>query len=154
MFRGRRRARGAAFVEVARRHGDYAVCGVGVVVVGAAGTVVGAALVSVATAPVLVDLTGGSRRQHVDRGLVAARRWSHDTVDPDGDIHASADYRRHLAGVLTGAGASREARARASGGGMTEVDARCGCDGERRAVRGGRAGATAALGLPAPRPAA
>src|SRR4029077_4522251 len=31
----------------------------------------------------------------------AARRAS-ELVEPDSDIHASADYRRHLTGVLTG----------------------------------------------------
>src|SRR5439155_1559771 len=33
-------------------------------------------------------------------GEVVARRAT-ELVDPDADIHASADYRRHLAGVLT-----------------------------------------------------
>jgi carbon-monoxide dehydrogenase medium subunit len=37
-----------------------------------------------------------------------------DTVDPEGDIHATADYRRHLAGVLT-ARALAEATGAATG---------------------------------------
>ena len=42
----------------------------------------------------------------------AAGRLAQDQVDPEPDIHASADYRRHLVGVLTGR-ALREAAGRA-----------------------------------------
>jgi carbon-monoxide dehydrogenase medium subunit len=93
---------GTAFVEVARRHGDYAVCGVGAVVTGSAGSLSRArvALVSVGPGPVLVDLAaalhdGALDPQAVDRLVDAA-------IDPEADIHASADYRRHLAHVLVG----------------------------------------------------
>lgn len=93
-----------AFREVARRHGDYAVCGVAAAVDhGAADAIAGAraAFISMAPIPLVVDLTpvvGGRRRSDIDRGevyeFVVAR------VEPAADIHASADYRRHLAGVL------------------------------------------------------
>jgi carbon-monoxide dehydrogenase medium subunit len=36
-----------------------------------------------------------------DAAIEAAARRATELVDPDADIHASADYRRHLAGVLT-----------------------------------------------------
>jgi aerobic carbon-monoxide dehydrogenase medium subunit len=91
---------GTAFVEVARRHGDYAVCGVGAVVTGSPSSLSGArvALISVAPGPVLVDLASA-----LDDGVLdptAVRAAVDAAIDPETDIHASADYRRHLAHVL------------------------------------------------------
>ncbi len=91
---------GTAFVEVARRHGDYAVCGVGAVVTGSPSSLSGArvALISVAPGPVLVDLASA-----LDDGVLdptAVRAAVDAAIDPETDINASADYRRHLAHVL------------------------------------------------------
>jgi aerobic carbon-monoxide dehydrogenase medium subunit len=91
---------GTAFVEVARRHGDYAVCGVGAVVTGSPSSLSGArvALISVAPGPVLVDLASA-----LDDGVLdptAVRAAVDAAIDPETDIHATADYRRHLAHVL------------------------------------------------------
>jgi len=91
---------GTAFVEVARRHGDYAVCGVGAVVTGSPSSLSGArvALISVAPGPVVVDLASA-----LDDGVLdptAVRAAVDAAIDPETDIHASADYRRHLAHVL------------------------------------------------------
>ena len=96
---------GTAFVEVARRHGDYAVCGVAAAVtvddqarVARART----AYISVGPTPVVLDLTdavGGTPAPGAD--WEAAGRLAQGQVDPEGDIHATADYRRHLVGVLT-----------------------------------------------------
>jgi aerobic carbon-monoxide dehydrogenase medium subunit len=108
---------GSAWVEVARRHGDYAVCGVGVLVALDQGLRVGsarAALISVGPVPVPVDLTdalGGQPHDAAD--WAAAGRLAAAAVDPEDDIHASAAYRRHLAGVLT-ARAARAAAAHAA----------------------------------------
>jgi carbon-monoxide dehydrogenase medium subunit len=100
---------GSAFVEVSRRHGDYAVCGVGAVVEVDSGGVavsVRAAYLSVSATPLVLDLTeaGGD--------FAAAAGLAREQVDPEPDIHATADYRRHLAGVLTER-ALREAHAAA-----------------------------------------
>jgi carbon-monoxide dehydrogenase medium subunit len=96
---------GSAFLEVARRHGDYAVCGVGVVIAGGSDRTVErarAAYVSVAGTPQCLDLSDVLRGQPLDAGdWSAADALVHEQVLPDGDIHASADYRRHLAVVLT-----------------------------------------------------
>jgi carbon-monoxide dehydrogenase medium subunit len=106
---------GTAFVELSRRHGDYALCGVGATVtLDATGAVAAAQAVylSVAPVPLVVDLTeavggagrGGSRAHgNGSAGLDvgAAARLARDRVEPDDDIHATAAYRRHLAGVLT-----------------------------------------------------
>lgn len=96
---------GTAFVEVARRHGDYAMCGVGAVVTLDAEHAITAArvaLISVGPGPVLVDLggcvtgSGGGFEPDAVRAAVDA------AIDPEDDIHATADYRRHLAHVLVG----------------------------------------------------
>ena len=105
---------GSAWLELARRHGDYAVCGAGVLVRLDQGLRVAsarAALISVGPVPVPVDLTdalGGQPHDAAD--WAAAGRLAAAAVDPDDDIHATAAYRRHLAGVLT----ARAARAAAA----------------------------------------
>jgi aerobic carbon-monoxide dehydrogenase medium subunit len=96
---------GTAFAEVARRHGDYALCGVGAVVtldddlrISSAR----AAYVSVSPTPLVLDLTdavGGRPAATVD--YAAAGRLARSAVSPEADIHASEDYRRELAAVLT-----------------------------------------------------
>lgn len=98
-----------AFVELARRHGDYAVCGVAVMVTrDAAGRLVAAraAYLSVAGTPVRLDLAepmtaGPSGRPDWTPDWAAVDAYVQAHLDPDGDIHATADYRRHLAGALT-----------------------------------------------------
>ncbi|MGK5171381.1 FAD binding domain-containing protein [Geodermatophilus sp. CPCC 205761] len=96
---------GTAFAEVARRRGDYAVCGAGVVVtldedrrVSAAR----AAYISVGLVPEVHDLTEAVAGQPVaGADWAGAGALARSLVDPDGDLHASADYRRLLVGVLT-----------------------------------------------------
>ena len=108
---------GSAWLELARRHGDYAVCGVGVLVALDQGLRVSsarAALISVGPVPVPVDLTDALAGQpHDAADWAAAGRLAAAAVDPEDDIHASAAYRRHLAGVLT-ARAARAAAAHAA----------------------------------------
>jgi carbon-monoxide dehydrogenase medium subunit len=89
---------GTAFAEVSRRQGDYAVCGVAVRIEldeGDGASRARAAYLSVSGTPLVLDLTeaGGDP--------AAAGRLARDRVSPAGDIHATAAYRRHLAGVLT-----------------------------------------------------
>ncbi|MGY1803059.1 FAD binding domain-containing protein [Blastococcus sp. SYSU D00922] len=96
---------GAAFAEVARRKGDYAVCGAGVVVtLDEDGRVaaVRASYVSVGLTPEVHDLTDAVIGSPVEKAdWAAAGELARTLVDPDTDIHASADYRRLLVGVLT-----------------------------------------------------
>jgi carbon-monoxide dehydrogenase medium subunit len=96
---------GTAFAEIARRKGDYAVCGAGVVVtLDEDGRVaaVRAAYVSVGLVPQVHDLTEAVHGSPVDAAdWSAAAALARGKVDPDSDLHASADYRRLLVGVLT-----------------------------------------------------
>lgn len=93
-----------AFLEVARRHGDYAMCGVAVAVTVDDGAVTSArsAYISMSPTPLVLDLGEAVSGRSVDAGdWSAAGRLVREAVDPEADIHATADYRRHLAGVLT-----------------------------------------------------
>lgn len=98
---------GWAFAEVARRHGDYALVGVAVqVTLDPAGRCAAAriALLSVGDAPVLASQTAGAlvgERPSGEAVRAAADTAVSRDVDPPGDIHASATYRRHLVGILT-----------------------------------------------------
>ena len=107
---------GTAFVEVSRRHGDYAVAGVAAIVtLGTDGSVSSArtAYISCSPVPVVVDVTtsapaapGGSWDGAADLALTR--------LDLEDDIHATASYRGHLARVLT-ARALDQAHAAATG---------------------------------------
>lgn len=94
-----------AFLEVTRRHGDYAVCGVAVALTcDPDGVVIAAraAYVSVSDTPLVLDLTEATAGMPLaEADFTAAGRLAVDSIRPDGDIHASAEYRRHLACVLT-----------------------------------------------------
>ncbi|MGY2067130.1 FAD binding domain-containing protein [Blastococcus sp. SYSU DS0619] len=112
---------GTAFAEVARRKGDYAVCGAGVVVTLDADRRVASArasYVSVGIVPEVHDLTEAVAGSPVEKAdWTAAGALARTLVDPDTDIHASADYRRLLVGVLTErtlASAAAEAAGRAA----------------------------------------
>ncbi|TMR91163.1 FAD binding domain-containing protein [Nonomuraea basaltis] len=95
---------GGAFEEVARRHGDYALAGVCAVVTLDEDACVSAARVAcigVGPVPVVVDVAGacGYRPAH-EADWAGAARAVMDETEPEGDIHASAAYRRHLVRVL------------------------------------------------------
>jgi carbon-monoxide dehydrogenase medium subunit len=96
---------GTAFAEVARRRGDYAVCGAGVVVTvddDLRVTAARAAYLSVGPVPEVHDLTEAvAGRTVASADWAAAGALARGLVDPDGDLHASADYRRLLVGTLT-----------------------------------------------------
>jgi carbon-monoxide dehydrogenase medium subunit len=81
---------GVAFEEIARRHGDYALCGVAALVTDDA---VLAGYLSVCDMPTVVDLTGVADGDLGDAAL--------EHLDPGDDIHASAVYRAQLVRVLT-----------------------------------------------------
>jgi aerobic carbon-monoxide dehydrogenase medium subunit len=95
---------GQAWVEFARRHGDFALVGVAASISVADEVVAEAriALTGVGGKPVRAReaetlLLGGSAPERAAAAADAAR----SAIEPESDIHASREYRTHLAGVLT-----------------------------------------------------
>ncbi len=97
---------GWAFDEVSRRHGDFAL-------VGAAATVtldgrgavedVRLAFMGVGDRPMMGQAAANILVGHTpseEAIEAAAERTAQEDIDPFGDVHASADFRRHLAAVL------------------------------------------------------
>ncbi|WP_372729477.1 xanthine dehydrogenase family protein subunit M [Nocardioides sp.] len=95
---------GVAFDELARRHGDYAMCGVAALVRVQDGAVVSAraGYLSVNDTPVVVDLTASLAGGVDDASLTAAGEAALLELEPAEDIHATAAYRAQLVRVLTG----------------------------------------------------
>jgi carbon-monoxide dehydrogenase medium subunit len=96
---------GSAWLEVARRHGDYALCGVGALVTLDDDLRVAAArvgCVSVGPVPVVVDLADAVAGRAVDAAdWTAAGALAAAATEPEDDIHATAAYRRQLVATLT-----------------------------------------------------
>jgi CO/xanthine dehydrogenase FAD-binding subunit len=96
---------GHAFTEFARRHGDFALGGAAVVVAtDTAGVCTRAAIALLAAGPVPLRAAEAERalvEQRIDDS-VAEEIASVATKDisPTGDIHGSAEYRKHLVGVM------------------------------------------------------
>jgi carbon-monoxide dehydrogenase medium subunit len=115
---------GHAFLEIARRHGDYALVGVAVLVtLDTSDRCMTAklAFTGVGDGPVLAheaaQIVAGERLTP-EVIAAAAHAASRRDIDPGSDIHASAAYRRRLAEVLAGrALALAGARGGLAGGG-------------------------------------
>jgi aerobic carbon-monoxide dehydrogenase medium subunit len=97
---------GTAFLEVSRRHGDFALVGVAAsVTLDDEGVCKRCAIALTGVGPTPVVAREAARR------LIGARpaiemleeigRLAAADLRPDGDLHASSQYRRHVAGVLT-----------------------------------------------------
>ncbi len=94
---------GVGFTEIARRHGDYAMCGVAAIVSldGSRVTSARASYLSVAEIPTVVDLSQSLGGSVDDESLARAAETALAQLDPQADIHASAAYRAQLVRVLT-----------------------------------------------------
>ena len=96
---------GSAWFEIARRHGDYALAGVAAVVTLKNGVVREArlALTGVDAVPVRAtaaeQLLAGAPLSA--QSMAAAADAVRGQIEPHTDIHATAAYRRHVAGVLS-----------------------------------------------------
>lgn len=93
------------FQELARRHGDYALVGLAAMIKG--DTVCNTARLvyfAIEDRPVLARAAGDALTgQKLDGDAIAAAQAAlTDDLDPQGDLHADAATKRHLAGVLAG----------------------------------------------------
>lgn len=96
---------GWAFEEFARRSGDFGIAGVGVTIAleGKAAAEARIALLGVGQTPLRAHaaealLSGKDRDPDL---IAAAAEAAREAAEPEDDLHGSADYRRHLVGVLT-----------------------------------------------------
>ena len=96
---------GAAFVEISRRHGDFALAGVAAQMTFDGDTVTDVRLAACGVGAGPVRLTNAEAEIRAsglaEVSLARAAAAASGEVDPDGDVHATASYRRKLAGVMT-----------------------------------------------------
>jgi carbon-monoxide dehydrogenase medium subunit len=99
---------GWCFKEITRRHHDFAMAGVAVLVTLDADKgqceQANVVLFSVGDGPVQARQAAEALKGQAptpEAIVAAAEAAANDDIDPGGDIHASAEYRRHLARVLT-----------------------------------------------------
>lgn len=95
---------GAAVVEISRRHGDFALAGVAAQIALDGARVIGIRLAACGIGPGPIRLTEAenilSENGLSAEALALAGQAASRAADPDGDVHATADYRRKMAGVM------------------------------------------------------
>ena len=96
---------GWGFEEVARRHGDFALAAVAATLTVSGGAIAQARVALTGVGPTALRvaavealLVGHALEPKLTGRAVDAVRAA---IGPDTDLHAAADYRRHLAGTLT-----------------------------------------------------
>lgn len=96
---------GWQFEEFSRRHGDFAIVGIAALVVADGESCRMARLAAAGAGPTPIRLGAAEeileREGLRERAIEAAAVRAGELVEPDSDIHASAEYRRHLTRVLT-----------------------------------------------------
>ena len=96
---------GWAFEEVARRHGDFALVGVACVIDAEGEQCRTACLAAAGVGPTSIRLRAAEdilmQQGVTEQSIQHAAAQAAELVEPDSDIHASADFRRHLTQVLT-----------------------------------------------------
>lgn len=95
---------GTAFLEVARRHGDYALAGVATTLSRNGDSIQDCALAFTGVGPGPVRIAEAEAavigNRLTPQVLDEVRKIVTDRLDPDSDVHASVEYRKHVAGVL------------------------------------------------------
>ena len=98
---------GWAFIEFSRRHGDFAIVGVAAMLQldkQRKCTDARIALCGVGGSPFKAKTSENMLKgtELTDKVIQAASEKVGEEVEPEGDLHGSAEYRKHLAKVLTG----------------------------------------------------
>jgi CO/xanthine dehydrogenase FAD-binding subunit len=95
---------GSAFVEIARRHGDFALAGVAAQIAFSGDRVTEVRLAACGVGPGPVKLSAAEEiiiRDGLSEATAKrAAKAAADEVDPSSDLHATASYRRHLTGIM------------------------------------------------------
>lgn len=97
---------GCAFLEIARRHGDYAQVGLAATLqLAEDGSCAAARLVYLSVGDRPMTASGAAallvgERPSTELFRAAAEHAAGEEIEPTTDIHASADFKRHLAAVL------------------------------------------------------
>lgn len=95
---------GTAFLEVARRHGDYALAGVAATLSPDGDAIHDCRLTFAGVGPGPVRIAEAEAAvigKHLTPQILdEVRKIVTDRLDPDSDVHASVEYRKHVAGVL------------------------------------------------------
>ncbi len=97
---------GSCFMEIARRRGDFAIVGIAAMItLGQRDECASARLAFCGVGETPVDassaadvLIGRALTEEAARDVAASVQA---VIDPGGSVHATADYQRHIAGVLT-----------------------------------------------------
>jgi carbon-monoxide dehydrogenase medium subunit len=97
---------GACFMEIARRRGDFAIVGVAAMMTLAERdecTEVRLAFCGVGETPIDASSAGDALVGHqpTEAAIIDVAKGVQTMIDPGGSVHATADYQRHIAGVLT-----------------------------------------------------
>jgi len=100
------RSTGTCFMEVARRRGDFALAGIAAIVtMDEAGYCAGVRLVFCGIGDTPVDASAAAMsligQRCTDQAIEVVAAEVREAIEPPGNVHASADYQRHIAGVLT-----------------------------------------------------
>jgi CO/xanthine dehydrogenase FAD-binding subunit len=97
---------GWGFAEVARRRGDFALAAVVATLTLSGGVIAQARIALTGVGPIALRaeaaealLLGQALEPELTGRVI---EYVRDAIVPETDLHASADYRRHLAGILTG----------------------------------------------------
>src|SRR5580704_3272947 len=96
---------GCSFMEVARRRGDFALAGIAAIVTvdqEARCADLRLALCGVGETPVEASGAAASLvgQRLTDKTIAAVAAEVQELIEPSGNVHASPDYQRHIAGVL------------------------------------------------------
>jgi CO/xanthine dehydrogenase FAD-binding subunit len=97
---------GACFMEIARRRGDFAIVGVAVMMtLGERDecTDIRLTFCGVGETPIDASSAGDALVGHqpTEAAIIDVAKAAQTLIHPGGSVHATADYQRHIAGVLT-----------------------------------------------------
>jgi CO/xanthine dehydrogenase FAD-binding subunit len=97
---------GCCFMEIARRRGDFAIVGAAAMMtLGQGGECIAVRLTFCGVGETPIDASSAAEalvgHQPTEAAIIDVARSVQSLIDPGGSVHATADYQRHIAGVLT-----------------------------------------------------